>query len=127
MKEEIDPGPADESGKGIKNNAVSRKPVSQKGGHHERIGGMSAREAGINYLSPSLKKLRSHCQNLEGSWPLGKVLQAVNDACQDSIEKEKMENGFFPFYDGTTDNDEDEDGKETSKMSDPGDNLIKKR
>ena len=37
-----------------------------------------------------------------------------------------MEDNFFPFYDGTTYNDEEEDGKKTSEMSDPGDDLIKK-
>jgi len=57
MKEEIDPSPTDEPRKGIKNNAVSWEPMSQKGGHHERTGGMGARETGINHFSASLGKL----------------------------------------------------------------------
>ena len=56
MKEQIDPGPTDEPGKDIKDGTVSWKPVSQKGGHHERISGMGARETGINHLYASLRK-----------------------------------------------------------------------
>ena len=57
MKEEIDSSPTDERGKDIENDLVSREPEGQKGGHHEGISRMSARETGINHLSASLGKL----------------------------------------------------------------------
>jgi hypothetical protein len=127
VEKKIDPGPTDDSGEDVKDETIFGKPVGQKSGHHKCVGGMGARKPGVNHLRPGLRKRLSHCQNLKRPWPADEMLQAVNRPGQNPAEEEKDEDDFFSSYNDTTDGDEDKEGIETSKVSEPGNDLIEKR
>jgi hypothetical protein len=51
MEAQIDSSPSDKSSDDIKNNSISRKPVSQESRHHEGISSMTAGKTGVKDLS----------------------------------------------------------------------------
>ena len=127
VEKKIDPGPTDDSGEDVKDETVFGKPVGQKSGHHKGVGGMGTREPGVNHFRPGLRKRLSHCQNLKRPWPADKILQTVKGRDRNPVEAEKAEDDLFSSYDDATDGDEDKECIKTSKVGEPGNDLIRKR